>query len=152
MFTKIVAYIRINFIVEMSDISIDILIIEKDDVVKIHLERMLSRLGFNIVGITSHINEAVNLIEQKMPELIISNVSVEDEMDGIELAKVINEHFNIPFIFITNKLDKSTAERIDMVKPLFTLFKPLDHEIFVRKMQSIYTTLCINKQVGICLN
>ena len=58
------------------------------------------------------------------PDLVLMDISLQGEMDGIETAKIINSRFNIPVIYLTSYIEKSVFEKAKSTNPYGYLTKP----------------------------
>ena len=83
-----------------------ILIVEDEAIIALEIEDRLITMGFQICGIASTGENAVLLVEEKVPDLILMDIKLRGEMSGIEAAKIIDEKFNIPLIFLTAFMDE----------------------------------------------
>ena len=108
----------------MSNLSLNILIVEDDISLGIDLELMLKELDYSVLGVAESSSKAVRLIEKENPDLILMDINIKGSLSGIELADKL-EDLEIPVIFITGyNLDKNfqLASKINhvgfMVKPI----------------------------------
>ncbi|MFO7445618.1 MAG: PAS domain S-box protein [Ignavibacteriaceae bacterium] len=111
---------------EVNTNSVTILIVEDERIVAIDIGASLKSLGYRVVGIASTGEEAINLAEQKMPDLILMDIRIKGEMDGIETARKINSFADIPVIYLTAFADNDTLERAKTTEPFGYLLKPYD--------------------------
>ena len=105
-----------------------ILIVEDEGIVAQDLKEALSRLGYRIAGIASEGTEAVSMAEQLQPELVVMDVSLRGEIDGIQAARMIQEHSHVPIIFLTGHRDSETLQRAVLTGPLGYLIKPFQED------------------------
>lgn len=101
-----------------------ILIVEDEDLYADKLEMLVEKLEYELVGIVDNSAEALELIRQHPPDLILMDIHIQGQHDGIELADLINREFNIPVIFITSLLDDLTFNRAARAKPIYFINKP----------------------------
>ncbi len=106
--------------------KIKILIIEDELLIAEDMRLQLEELGYEVVGIASEYQEAIALFNQEMPDIILIDVVIEGEKDGIELASELKKLQHVPIIFITSHADKPTVERAKSTKPDGYLVKPFD--------------------------
>lgn len=106
---------------------ISILVVEDDPGIALEIEIIISELGYQFLGNPRSSVEAIKAIDLKKPDLIIMDIDLEDEMDGITVAETINS-INIPIIFITGIEDPSVFERAKntfynayLIKPFHSL-------------------------------
>jgi DNA-binding LytR/AlgR family response regulator len=101
-----------------------ILIVEDEPLIADDLSYILEREGYEIAGILSEMETAVNFLKTEKPDLILLDISLEGDEDGIDLAQIINESFQIPFVFITSFSDKLTINRVKKTNPTGFIVKP----------------------------
>ncbi len=102
-----------------------ILIVEDDAITAMDLERILQKLDYEVAGIASTGKEAIKMAEELAPNLILVDIVLKGEIDGIEATEEIQSHFDIPVIYLTAYSDKKTLERAKLTKPYGFLTKPL---------------------------
>ncbi|KQC10494.1 MAG: hypothetical protein APR54_03095 [Candidatus Cloacimonas sp. SDB] len=101
-----------------------ILIVEDESIIAADIEAKLTDLGFSHIRIAYTVNSALNAVSTFQPDLILLDINLNDEIDGIELAKQIQHSKNIPLIFITAYSDESTLNRAIFANPLGYIIKP----------------------------
>lgn len=103
---------------------ISILLVEDEGVIARDLEDTLIRLGYRISGIASEGSEAIEMARELHPQLVVMDVSLRGEVDGIEAACAIQEDAPVPVIFLTGHTDPETLQRAVSTGPLGYLIKP----------------------------
>jgi signal transduction histidine kinase len=101
-----------------------ILILEDETITADHLRRILSRLGYEVVGVTGDGNAALDLIEETKPDLLLADIGLEGGMDGIEVANRAREQWETPTVFLTAYSDATTMQRAKVTEPYGFLVKP----------------------------
>jgi diguanylate cyclase (GGDEF)-like protein len=101
-----------------------ILLVEDEGIVAQDLQETCTQLGYHVVGVASEGTQAVRMTTQLQPELIIMDVGLRGEIDGIQAAQLIQERSHIPVIFLTGHRDVQTIERAVRTGPLGYLVKP----------------------------
>jgi diguanylate cyclase (GGDEF)-like protein len=101
-----------------------VLLVEDDAVVGLDLKEALARLGFDVVGWVNSGEEAVRMAAERTPELVLMDVGLPGDMDGIEAARLIREQHDVPVIFLSGLADSSTVERAVAADPFGYLVKP----------------------------
>ena len=104
--------------------GISILLVEDDGIVAEDLKETVSQLGYHVVGIASEGVQAVRLAEELQPQLIVMDVGLRGEVDGIQAARMIQERSHIPVIFLTGHRDAATLQRAVSTGPLGYIVKP----------------------------
>lgn len=105
-----------------------ILVVEDEYLVGTALKITLIRLGYEVTSIVSTGKEAIEKAEKEKPDLILMDIVLEGEMDGIEAANEIYSRFKIPVIYVTAHADIMTRERADSANPFGYLIKPYKDE------------------------
>jgi two-component system, cell cycle response regulator len=107
-----------------ADTPISILLVEDEGIVARDLEETLTRLGYRIAGIASEGTQAVAMAQKLQPELVVMDVSLHGEVDGIQAARLIQQNSHVPIIFLTGHSDTETLHRAVLTGPLGYLIKP----------------------------
>lgn len=105
-----------------------ILIVEDEAIIVKSLENRLLKAGYSIIGFASSGGEAIRLARLQKPDLILMDIKLEGEMNGIEAAEEINKHLNIPIIYLTSYSDDDTFQKAKITNPFAYLHKPFDGE------------------------
>jgi PAS domain S-box-containing protein len=112
---------------------ISIYIVEDELLISASLKSQLQQFGYEISGSSirgeSCLEEISELSRQgKEPEIVLMDIHLRGEMDGIETAKLINDKFNCAIIFLTGQSSKEIYDRSFKIKPFGYLLKPIDME------------------------
>ncbi len=103
-----------------------ILIVEDDSIIAEDLAGYMEDFGYQVLQTASNAEEALKVLKGELPDLILLDVGLEGEIDGIHLANLIQEKYELPFIFLTAYHDDKTIERIKATRPAGYLVKPID--------------------------
>ncbi len=114
----------------------NILIVEDERIIALDLQRRLIRFGFPNPVITTNGLDALKAIDTNKPDIILMDIMLSSDFDGIETATIINEKYNIPLIFLTAYSDEKTVERAKKAEPYGYILKPF-------KEKELYTTIDI---------
>lgn len=101
-----------------------ILIVEDDRTSADLLSRWLLLLGFEISGIFPKGEDALAAVEKAEPDLILMDIMLAGNIDGIETAMIVKEKFSVPVIFLTALSDESAIQRAKAAEPYGYLMKP----------------------------
>lgn len=104
-----------------------VLIFEDESIIAADLSKKLISLGYEVTGIFSNAEQGLANIPQNIPDVILMDIVLKGEMDGIEAAKIIRNQFNITVIFITAHTDKETFNRAKIVQPFGYIVKPVNN-------------------------
>jgi response regulator of citrate/malate metabolism len=107
----------------------NIFIVEDDELLLLMLDKMVNRMGFNLVGTATSGSEAIKAINKTNPDLILMDIQLKDNIDGIEVAKTVKEIYPYPIIYITGNSDLSIQEKADKYGFHDYLIKPTSYEI-----------------------
>jgi two-component system, response regulator PdtaR len=105
-----------------------ILLVEDEISLAKVMKEELSDLGYDICKLVTSGEEAIINVEQEKPGIILMDIDLNGEMDGIETAKKIRSHYSIPIIFLTGHQDKETKERAKVTEPAGYFIKPVECE------------------------
>lgn len=111
-----------------------VLIVEDEIIIAEHILDLLENLGYEVVAIASQVSVALDWIERQRPDLVLIDITLYGELDGVYLANVLNERFGIPFVFISSLSDPLTVKRASETGPRGYLVKPF-------KEQDVYVAL-----------
>lgn len=108
-----------------------ILIVEDEYITAITLKKFLEESGYEIVDIAMSTDEALHLLENKAIDIVLLDINIDDDRDGIWIANQITEKYKIPFIYLTAYNDKDTIQRAIKTNPYGFLTKPFQQaELF----------------------
>lgn len=103
-----------------------ILLVEDDDIIAKVVEWRLKNLGYRVCGRAITGAEAMEMVVNHKPDLVLMDINIKGEIDGIETARMIKKGFNIPVIYVTSHSDGPTLERARESKPDGFIVKPFD--------------------------
>lgn len=106
----------------------NILIVEDDPILSEMISEYVSEFGYNLVGICRSGDEAIKTVFENPVDLILMDVKLDGELDGIETAKKIKEMFAVSLIYITGKCDDDFLQRASITEPNAYLVKPFKQE------------------------
>ena len=102
-----------------------ILIVEDEAIIAMELESQLQSLGHQVASVVDTGKDAIQKIELDRPDLIIMDIRIKGEMNGIETAEIVKNRFGIPVIFSTAYLDEKRIERAKITMPFGYVLKPI---------------------------
>lgn len=105
-----------------------IMIVEDEWILAEDTQNRLQDLGYVVSSLASTGKEAIQKVEEEKPDLVLTDIVLEGEMDGIEVAKQIYSRFDIPFIYLTAYADDKILERIKITEPFGYIVKPFTNE------------------------
>ncbi len=105
-----------------------ILIVEDEAIVSKHLENALLNRNYEIAGKFSTGEKAIDFIKHNMPDLVLMDIRLDGNLDGIETAALIKELFDIPIIYLTAYSDDKILTRAKITEPFGYIVKPFDEK------------------------
>jgi PAS domain S-box-containing protein len=141
-----------------------ILIVEDEAIIAMELESQLQSLGYEVTSIVDTGEKAIQKAEEDKPDLILMDIRIKGEMDGIDTAEVIRNRFRIPVVFSTAYLDEERIDRAKITMPFGYVLKPIqERDLKVTLEMALYVAqndiqrkrmeglLCIQRDLGISL-
>jgi len=106
--------------------DINIMIIEDEAIVAMDLENRLKKLGYTVAGIYGDSEKALNYLEVHTPGLILCDINIRGDKDGIEVAMYVRQNKRVPLIFVTALSDRKTLEQARKALPYGYIVKPYE--------------------------
>ena len=103
-------------------------IVEDDLLIAESIVITLQQIGYTPTMPVRSFSDALIMIEAERPDLLLLDIMLHGEPDGIELAREVNHKFGIPFVFLTANSDRATVERAKEVHPNAYLVKPFTED------------------------
>jgi len=110
----------------MMDKSISILIVEDDMIIGANLSLQLTNLGYDIEGLVSRGEEAILHVKENAPDILLLDINLKGDLDGIETAKAVQQIQDIPIIYLTANSDDTTFNRARATHPKAFITKPFN--------------------------
>lgn len=108
-----------------SERRVQILVVEDEKIIALNLKENLESLGYSVVGITASGEQAIAKATELRPDLVLMDIRLKGNMDGIEAAQQIWERLQIPVIYLTGHSDESTLARAKITAPFGYILKPV---------------------------
>ena len=116
-----------------------ILIVEDEIIVAQDIQKHLENLGFEVCGIASSGNQAIKKAKKTRPDLVLMDIVLKGDIDGIEAAEQIRSEDDIPVIYLTAYSDERTLQRAITTFPYGYLLKPLqERELRITLDMALY--------------
>jgi len=103
-----------------------ILVVEDERIIALNLKENLEALGYGVVGIVASGEKAVTQAGELHPDLVLMDIWLQGDMDGIGAAQQIWDEWQIPVIYLTGHSDKITLERAKVTAPFGYILKPVN--------------------------
>jgi PAS domain S-box-containing protein len=105
--------------------NVNILVVEDEGIIAADLQSTLQSFGYNVPAIASSGEEAVQKAGELGPDLVLMDIVLKGNMNGIEAAQQIDDLFDIPVIYLSAYSDDNTLRRVRGTAPFGYLLKPL---------------------------
>lgn len=106
------------------DSPASVLVVEDETIIAKDIERTLIELGYRVTGNVRTARAALHALEETRPNLMLSDIRIKGDLDGIELAAIARERFALPVVFLTSHADESTWARATAIDPYGYVLKP----------------------------
>ncbi len=107
-----------------------ILVVEDEAIVARDLQRTLGDLGYQVLPTAASYDEAIARASERCPDLVLMDIRLQGQRDGIHAAEMLRQQFRVPVVFLTAYADDLTLERAKKAQPYGYLMKPIGgHEL-----------------------
>lgn len=106
--------------------SLKILIVEDDSVSALLLQRALEKNNHVIIGIADSGEKALDLLEENQADIVMMDISLAGELDGIKTTEIINEKYDIPVVYLSASSDAETLNKVVGTNPSAYVIKPFN--------------------------
>jgi CheY-like chemotaxis protein len=106
--------------------STSILIVEDEAITALDLKHQLTTLGYQIAGVADTAEDAVRMAKERRPNLVLMDIRLGSELDGIVAASAIRGHDDLPIVFLTAHSDQMTVARALAASPFGYILKPFE--------------------------
>ena len=103
-----------------------IFVVEDEMIISKDIQRTLISLGYDVVGHAVSGASAIERTRESHPDLVLMDIHIKGDMDGIETASIIGSQLNIPIVYLTAFADSATIERAKETMPYGYLLKPFE--------------------------
>jgi CheY-like chemotaxis protein len=101
-----------------------ILVVEDEAIVAMVIKRRLKDLGYIVSGVASTGKDAITKVEGTFPDLVLMDIRLKGDMDGIEATKIIKDRFSLPVVYLTAHSDDVTFKKAKETYPDGYILKP----------------------------
>ncbi|WP_445665555.1 response regulator [Fodinibius sp. AD559] len=124
----------------MSKEKKKVIIVEDDLILNLLYESYLERLGFETEGELVYGKTAIETAKKIDPDLVVMDISLEGDIDGIDAMLKIREFSDVPVIYITGNSDPYHVERAKETDPLDYLTKPIEFEDLKKSIDKYFSS------------
>jgi DNA-binding LytR/AlgR family response regulator len=125
-----------------------ILIVEDEMVIAANISLQLSDLGYEITGILPRGEEVLAHIQTDLPDIVLLDIRLKGEMDGIGTAHEIQRHFDIPIIYLTANTDEAHFNQAKETHPYAFISKPFKKLDLQRAIALVLERLSLEKHLA----
>ncbi len=105
-----------------------ILIVEDEPVTALDEKEILEEAGYQVIGIVDTGIEAINFVRDNKPDIILMDITLKGDIDGVEVAREIKKNYDIPVIFVTANKNESVFRDAKETVPFAYITKPISME------------------------
>ncbi|MGO9015609.1 MAG: response regulator [Dissulfurispiraceae bacterium] len=105
-----------------------IMIVEDEGLVALKIKKDVERMGYDVLNVFASGEEALEGIQAARPDLILMDIKLQGEMDGIGTADHISEKYDVPVIYLTAHSEEETLRRAKITGPYGFLLKPVNEK------------------------
>jgi DNA-binding LytR/AlgR family response regulator len=118
--------------------SLKIHIIEDEPLIADTIQMILENENHIITGISLRGKDAIYDIEHLKPDLVLVDIMIKGDMDGVEIVNHLKKKINIPFIYLTSLSDEKTLERVKATNPSGFIVKPFNEHTLTANIELVY--------------
>jgi len=104
----------------------NVLVVEDDEIIQQVLEWRLNTLGYTVCAKAATAEDAIVCAREKKPDIVLMDINLKGNTDGIDAAAMIKKLFQLPVIFLTASSREEDLERAKMVQPDGFIVKPFN--------------------------
>lgn len=124
-----------------------ILVVEDEQIVALELKDRLLRAGYDVPAVAVSAEEAIDAAERLRPELVMMDIKLQGDSDGITAAEILRRRVDVPIIYLTAFADADTVERAKGTDPYGYILKPFrERELQVAVEMALYRHGTVRRQ------
>jgi|GEM_PF-3940230 len=139
-----------NYIEEKLEKTHTVCIVEDEWIVSMELQEHLRNMGFDIVGPFDEGVKALNSFNQLRPDLVLMDIKIKGEIDGIETTEKINKKYKVPVVYVTANTDETTLKRALNTNPFGVINKPYDVNELKKTIDTVLKKSGYAEEMGDC--
>jgi len=102
----------------------NVIVVEDESIVSKDIQHSLKKLGYQVVGAAATGEKALELVRSERPDIVLMDIMLKGDMNGIEAAEIIRAEFAIPVVFLTAYADEFTLAKAKVTEPYGYIIKP----------------------------
>jgi signal transduction histidine kinase len=103
-----------------------IFVVEDESIIALDIKNSLRKSGYQVAGMATSAIEALKKIAEVSPDLVLMDIQLRGEMDGVETAERVRTDFQIPVVYLTAHADEHTLQRAKITQPFGYVLKPFE--------------------------
>ncbi len=108
--------------------TIRVLIVEDEPLIAEDIREYLTNADYSVSAVAHNKSQALHALEVQTPDMALLDINLGGNMDGLELAKIINDQYHAPFIFLTSYSHKSIIDQAKVTRPVGYILKPFNEK------------------------
>lgn len=105
-----------------------LLIVEDEFILQMMIEKMVERIGHQIVGKAKSGDMAIDLVKQEAPDVVLMDIKIIGKYDGIETVRKIREFSDVPVLYLTGNTDPQIMKQAMDTQPMAFITKPFEYK------------------------
>lgn len=123
-----------------SDQLKKVLIVEDDMIISMVLERMINKMGLKVIEKATTGEKAIDLAQEYEPDIILMDIQLKDNIDGITAMQKIRKSSEVPVIYITGNSDQYYKERAQKTNYIDYLVKPIQMDDLKESINKVFNS------------
>lgn len=126
-----------------------IIIIEDEAIIADDIEMMLEMMGHEVIGNVQNGDKALDIFSTNNPDLVILDITIKGSLNGIDLAHIIRDKYNFPFVYLTSHSDRMTLDAVKETLPYGYIVKPFTRQNLMSTIELAIHKFVSENQNGI---
>ncbi|MBW2636350.1 MAG: response regulator, partial [Deltaproteobacteria bacterium] len=119
--------------------NVKIMVVEDEGIIAKDIRNTLKRLGYTVPVVLSTGEDAIKKTAETHPDLVLMDIVLEGDMDGVEAAEQIRNRFDIPVVYLTAYSDEKTLQRAKITEAYGYILKPFqERELHTTIEMAVY--------------
>ena len=132
---------------KIKSIKKKILIVEDQLIIAMDLKLTLEGLGYGVIGIAGTAEECFLYFEKEKPDLVLMDIMLSGNVDGISAAEVIHKNFDVPIIYLTAHSDENSLLRANLTGPYGYIVKPIEERDLYTSIEIALHRFSVDKEL-----
>lgn len=111
-----------------NDVPSTVLIVDDDAVTASSMKKTLERAGYRVPAPVQRAADVMTAVDKELPDLVLMDIHLQQDKDGVTLAKELGERYQVPVIFVSGDAERATRERAAATSPYAFVTKPFTPE------------------------